>query len=106
MIEINHDPKAAVKDADVVYTDVWISMGQEQEHQARMSALTPYQVNRQLMKHAKAQAIVLHCLPPIEVKKSREKFWTVLNRSCWIRLKIVFTYKKPFCWNGSESHQV
>ena len=38
-------------------------MGQEQEHQARMSALTPYQVNHQLMKYAKPKVIVLHCLP-------------------------------------------
>jgi len=62
-IEITPDPTIAAKDADVIYTDVWISMGQEQEHQARMSALTPYQVNHQLMKYAKPKVIVLHCLP-------------------------------------------
>ena len=62
-IEITHDPMLAAKDADAIYTDVWISMGQEDEHQARMKALAPYQVNTQLMKKAKPSAVVLHCLP-------------------------------------------
>lgn len=62
-IEITHDPKIAAKDADVIYTDVWISMGQENEHQPRMAALAPYQVNRQLMQQAKPNALVMHCLP-------------------------------------------
>lgn len=62
-IEITHDPMVAAKNADAVYTDVWISMGQEDEHQARMTAFTPYQVNSQLMKQAKPNAVVLHCLP-------------------------------------------
>jgi ornithine carbamoyltransferase len=62
-IEITHDPKIAAKDADVIYTDVWISMGQEHEHQPRMAALAPYQVNRQLMQQAKPNALVMHCLP-------------------------------------------
>ena len=62
-IEITHDPTRAAQDADVIYTDVWISMGQEQEHQARMSALAPYQVNHQLIKYAKPTVMVLHCLP-------------------------------------------
>jgi len=62
-IEITHDPKVAAKDADAIYTDVWISMGQEDEHQPRMAAFASYQVNSQLMKQAKSRAIVLHCLP-------------------------------------------
>lgn len=62
-IEITHDPTIAATDADVIYTDVWISMGQEHEQQPRMSALTPYQVNGQLMKEAKPNALVMHCLP-------------------------------------------
>ena len=62
-IEITHDPILAVKDADAVYTDVWISMGQEDEHQPRMAAFAPYQVNTLLMKQAKPDAVVLHCLP-------------------------------------------
>lgn len=62
-IEITHDPKIAATNADVIYTDVWISMGQEHEQQPRIRALTPYQVNSQLMKQAKPNALVMHCLP-------------------------------------------
>ncbi len=62
-IKITNDPKKAAKDADAIYTDVWISMGQEKERKSRMKALAPYQVNRPLMHHAKPNAIVLHCLP-------------------------------------------
>ena len=62
-ITITSDPHQAVNNADVVYTDVWISMGQEAECQPRMAALAPYQVNSQLMKSAKSNAIVMHCLP-------------------------------------------
>ena len=63
IIEITHDPMVAAKDADAIYTDVWISMGQEDEHKSRMAAFAPYQVNSGLMKQAKSRAIVLHCLP-------------------------------------------
>ncbi len=57
------DLTAAVKDADAVYTDVWASMGQEGEAKARAKVFEGYQVNAELMKHAKSDAIVLHCLP-------------------------------------------
>ena len=60
---ITHDPLEAVDAADVVYTDVWTSMGQEQEHSHRLEALAEYQVNDQLMSKANPSAIVLHCLP-------------------------------------------
>ena len=62
-IEITHDPMVAAKDADAIYSDVWISMGQEDERKPRMKAFAPYQVNNELMKQAKSRAIVLHCLP-------------------------------------------
>ena len=57
------DPIAAVRDADVVYTDVWTSMGQEQEYERRRRAFQGFQVNRELLANAKADAIVLHDLP-------------------------------------------
>jgi len=62
-IEIMFDPAAAVKDADVVYTDVWTSMGRESENATRRAAFQPFQVNTELMKQAKPDAIFLHCLP-------------------------------------------
>ena len=54
---------SAVKDADIVYTDVWASMGQEEEADKRRSAFKSYQINAELMKHAKPDANVMHCLP-------------------------------------------
>jgi ornithine carbamoyltransferase len=62
-ITYGHDPAAAVEDADVVYTDVWTSMGQEQEYERRRRAFMGFQVNRELLLHAKPDAIVLHDLP-------------------------------------------
>ncbi|MFX0062981.1 MAG: ornithine carbamoyltransferase [Candidatus Hermodarchaeota archaeon] len=53
----------AVKDADVVYTDTWISMGQEEEAKFRKKVFPPFQVNKKLLSHAKKDAIFLHCLP-------------------------------------------
>ena len=60
---VTDDPFEAVKGADVVYTDVWASMGQEEEAAARNKLFRPYQVNSKLMSHADADAIVMHCLP-------------------------------------------
>jgi len=62
-IELTSDPIEAVTDADVVYTDVWASMGQEAEAEARRQIFKPYQVNGELMRHAKPDAVVMHCLP-------------------------------------------
>jgi len=62
-VEIGNDPSVAVAGADVVYTDVWTSMGQEQEYERRRRAFSGYQVNAQLLARAKRDAIVLHDLP-------------------------------------------
>jgi len=61
-IDETTDPVAAVKDAAVVYTDVWTSMGQESERQERLAAFAPYQVNAALMAHCPG-ALFMHCLP-------------------------------------------
>lgn len=60
---LTDDPAEAVKNADVVVTDTWASMGQEAEHDERKKIFAPYQVNKNLMKNADRRAIVMHCLP-------------------------------------------
>ncbi len=62
-ITLDSDPGAAVKAADVVNTDVWASMGQEAEQEARKKIFTPFQVNEALLANAAKDVIVLHCLP-------------------------------------------
>lgn len=61
--ELTHDPAAAVPYADVIYTDTWVSMGQEDQGEARRRAFGPYQINDTLLKSAPDHAIVMHCLP-------------------------------------------
>ena len=62
-IEVVNDAAEGVKNADVIYTDVWASMGQESETEARKAIFHPFQVNQQLMAKAKSGAIFMHCLP-------------------------------------------
>lgn len=62
-VRITKDPKEAVKGADIVYTDVWASMGKEKEHEKRMNVFKPYQVNGKLVKEAEEDYIFMHCLP-------------------------------------------
>jgi len=62
-VRVTVDPKEAVKGADVIYTDVWASMGKEKEHSERVKILKPYQVNSKLVKGAKEDYIFMHCLP-------------------------------------------
>jgi ornithine carbamoyltransferase len=62
-VTVSDDPLEAVAGADAVATDVWTSMGQEAERDQRVSNLTPYQVNRELLRRAAPGHIVLHCLP-------------------------------------------
>ncbi len=62
-IKIHGDPGEALKTADIVYTDVWASMGQEEEHQKRVEAFARYQVNSDLVARGKEDLLVMHCLP-------------------------------------------
>lgn len=58
-----HDPRDVVREADVIYTDTWVSMGQEAEKAQRLPVFRPYQINSELLRAAPAQAVVMHCLP-------------------------------------------
>ena len=60
---ITDNPVEAVTHADIIYTDVWASMGQEEEQEHRAKIFAPYQVNQELVKHADEQYIFMHCLP-------------------------------------------
>lgn len=62
-LEVYNDPEAAIEDADVAYTDVWISMGQEKEAKKRLKAFWGFQLNDKIMKSAKKECLVMHCLP-------------------------------------------
>ena len=65
-VTITEDVNEAAKNADVVYTDVWASMGEEEQLKDRISILKPYQVNKELMQQAKEKAIFMHCLPAVK----------------------------------------
>jgi ornithine carbamoyltransferase len=62
-LELTDDPVKAVRDAHAVYTDVWVSMGQEKEEEERKQIFAPYQVNETLFAQARREAVFLHCLP-------------------------------------------
>jgi ornithine carbamoyltransferase len=62
-VSLTHDVAAAARGADVIYTDVWTSMGQEAEAKARRRAFAPYQVNERVVRLARPDSIVMHCLP-------------------------------------------
>ena len=75
-IEVLHDPQTAVADADVIYTDVWASMGQKDEAEAREKVFAPYQVNKELMAATGRETLFMHCLP---AERGREVTDTVME---------------------------
>jgi ornithine carbamoyltransferase len=62
-LQIVHNPKEAAKDADVLYTDVWVSMGEEKEREERLKTFQGFQINADLLSLAAKDAVVMHCLP-------------------------------------------
>jgi len=68
-VTVEADAAKAVAGCDVVYTDVWVSMGKEAESAERIEILRPYQINEQLMSHANSGAIIMHCLPAYRGKE-------------------------------------
>lgn len=69
VVEFTTDAVAAAKDADVLYTDVWVSMGKEQESADRLEVFQPYQINDGIVAGAKPEALVMHCLPAYRGKE-------------------------------------
>ena len=61
--QLSHDPISAVRDADVIYTDVWASMGQKEEATEREEVFAPYQVNKDLINNTGKETLFMHCLP-------------------------------------------
>lgn len=87
-IRVVSDPVEAVAGADVVNTDVWASMGQEQEAETRQKVFAPYQINSKLMSEAGKQAIVMHCLPAHKGEEITED---------------VFESKQSVVWDQAEN---
>jgi len=72
-VQVIDDPVAAVTGADVIYTDVWVSMGKEDEAADRLATLKPWQINDKLLRHADPAAVVMHCLPAYRGKEITEE---------------------------------
>lgn len=82
-INIEHDIHEAVKDADILYTDVWVSMGDEEETEERERIFKEYQINSQLLSEAKQDAIVMHCLPAIRGQEITDEVMTSEQSAIW-----------------------
>ncbi|NPA39653.1 MAG: ornithine carbamoyltransferase [Thermodesulfobacteria bacterium] len=94
---ITHDPEEAVRDADAVNTDVWVSMGQEKEAEDRKKVFGKYQVNQELLKLAKPTAVVLHCLPAHRgeeiteevLEGSQSVVWRQAENKMWLHMALL-----------------
>ena len=82
-ITIEHDVHKAVENADILYTDVWVSMGDEEEAEERQRVLKDYQINSQLLSEANDDAIVMHCLPAIRDQEITEEVMTCSQSAIW-----------------------
>jgi len=96
-IWITHDPKEAVKGARVVNTDVWVSMGQEEEARKRLEVFKEFQVNEELMSLAEKDAIFLHCLPAHRGEEVTEEVlegprsvvWDQAENKMWLHMALL-----------------
>ena len=101
-IQITSNVLEGVKDADVIYTDVWVSMGDEDEKLQRMIDLNDYQVNMELLSHTKPDTIVMHCLPAIRgqeitdevMKSSQSVIWDQAENRMHVQAAILSTLLK------------
>ena len=100
------DPKKATKNADVIYTDVWVSMGEPELVGAeRINELSPYQVNAELMKNAGDNAIFMHCLPAYHDKKTEigKRMCEKFNRSAMEVTDDVFESEQSVVFQEAEN---
>ncbi|MCK4469073.1 MAG: ornithine carbamoyltransferase, partial [Desulfobacterales bacterium] len=82
-IMITSDPVEAIEDADVIYTDVWVSMGQESEQIDRKQVFKPFQVDKELVNKASKDVIVMHCLPAHRGEEISEEVLEGPNSVVW-----------------------
>ena len=82
-IIVTSDPVEAVKDADVIYTDVWASMGQESEHSTRKRVFESFQVDKRLLKNASKDVTIMHCLPVHRGEEMSEEVLESPNSVVW-----------------------
>ncbi|TDJ63067.1 MAG: ornithine carbamoyltransferase [Proteobacteria bacterium] len=82
-IDLSHDPKRAVHDADLVVTDVWASMGQEDELESRHVVFRDYQVNAKLLSNARPDALFMHCLPAHRGEEVSAEILALPNSVVW-----------------------
>ena len=83
-VEVTSDVAEGVRGADAVYTDVWVSMGEEEKGAERIALLSPYQVNTDLMeKTGKKETIFLHCLPAVKGKEVTEEVMEGARSRVW-----------------------
>ena len=101
-IQITSNVLEGIKDADVIYTDVWVSMGDEDEKLQRVIDLNDYQVNMELLRHTKPDTIVMHCLPAIRgqeitdevMKSSHSVIWDQAENRMHVQAAILSTLLK------------
>ncbi len=83
ILKVTHQVEEAVKNADVLYTDVWVSMGDEKEATQRLKDLQAYQINSELLKKADPGAMILHCLPAIRGQEITEEVLNGPQSAVW-----------------------
>lgn len=101
-LQITSNVLDGIKDADVIYTDVWVSMGDEDEKLQRLIDLNDYQVNMELLTHVKPEAIVMHCLPAIRgqeitdevIKSSQSVIWDQAENRMHVQAAILYKLLK------------
>ncbi len=102
-IEIIRDPEMAVTDADIIYTDTWVSMGDEAEKEKRQAEFPPFQVNKKLVAHAKPDYIFLHCLPAHRneevtdeiIDSANSKVFDEAENRMWAQMAIIVKLVAP-----------